>query len=70
MRSNQGTVVCIDSREGVTQGDPLAMLGYSIAIMPMVRQLKHSFPNIMSIWYADNAGGMGPFEDIKIILKH
>ena len=42
------------SRKGVTQGDPLSMMFYSIATLPLVRALKgdgHWFQS----WYADDS---------------
>ena len=39
------------SREGVTQGDPLSMMLYSVAILPLVRALKDWFHN----WHADDS---------------
>jgi hypothetical protein len=43
------------SREGVTQGDPLSMLLYSIAIMPLIRRCRIDEPDSGQAWYADDS---------------
>ena len=43
----------ITSHEGTTQGDPLAMAMYTIAVNPLIHQLKHG--TMKQIWFADNA---------------
>ena len=41
----------IKSQEGTTQGDPLAMLLYGVATLPLIDKLEdHDFPHK---WYAD-----------------
>ena len=46
----------IMSREGVTQGDPLAMAFYAIATIPLIEKLQQ---DTLQIWYADDATGAG-----------
>ena len=44
------------SNEGTTQGDPLAMPFYALAIVPLIQRL----PNVVKqAWYADDAGACG-----------
>jgi hypothetical protein len=43
------------SREGVTQGDPLSMLLYGVALVPLVEELRQADPMVMSPFYADDA---------------
>jgi hypothetical protein len=51
------------SKEGVTQGGPIAMFCYGSGILPMIRQLKALYPDLNQPWYADDAGALGPFDD-------
>jgi hypothetical protein len=53
----QGHAHCsIFSREGVTQGDPLAIVAFGILLLPLIRTLKDEVPNVNQPWYADNLG--------------
>ena len=36
----------LHSEEGMTQGDPLAMVAYGPVILPLICQLKEGFPGI------------------------
>ena len=47
----------ISSMEGTTQGDPLAMAMYALAIVPLIDQLRASCPEVRQAWYADDATG-------------
>ena len=52
------------SKEGVTQGDPLAMVVYGIGALPLCRTIKDEVPECHQPWYADDAGAGGKFDDI------
>ena len=52
----------IFSQEG-TQGDPLAMAMYAIAITPLINRLKED--DVKQIWYADDAAAGGKLPDVK-----
>ena len=52
-------------REGVTQGDPLAMIAYGIGILPLTKNLKRAIPDITQPWYADDAGDLGTFARLE-----
>ena len=47
------------SMEGTTQGDPLAMAVYTLAVIPLIRHLRSSDPAVSQVWYADDATGVG-----------
>ena len=54
----------IFSKEGVTQGDPLAMVCYGIATLPLIRKMKE-LGDTVHIWYADDAGVGGRITEIE-----
>ncbi len=51
------------SREGTTQGDPLAMPMYALATLPLIKELK-SIKNVKQVWYADDASSTGKIKDL------
>ena len=55
------------SREGVTKGDPLSMIFYSIATLLLVRALKGDGRWFQS-WYADDSVCAGSLDDIRCCL--
>ena len=55
------------SREGVTQGDPLSMMFYFVATLPLVRALKGNGRWFQS-WYADDSVCAGSLDDIRCWL--
>ena len=57
------------SREGVTQGDPLSMMFYFVATLPLVRALKGNGRWFQS-WYADDSVCAGSLDDIRCWLDH
>jgi hypothetical protein len=65
VRNAGGTALFIFSKEGVTQGDPIAMFCYGIiGILPMIRDLKQRHSELKQPWYADDAGALGSFDAI------
>ena len=56
------------SQEGITQGDPLAMAMYAIAITPLIRQLEDDA--IKQVWYADDAAAGGKLAPLKAWWNH
>jgi hypothetical protein len=69
IRGNNGTGAVLFSKEGVTQGDPLAMVAYGIGLLPIIRQLKAEFPAVEQPWYADDAGAGGSFQGIRAYFQ-
>ena len=49
----------IRSREGTTQGDPLSMPFYALAIVPLLRRLQQEHSLIRQAWLADDSAGAG-----------
>jgi hypothetical protein len=47
------------SKEGVTQGDPLAMALYGIALLPLAEILRAEEPSVMQPWFADDSAMQG-----------
>ena len=50
----------IQSVEGTTQGDPLAMSMYAIGILPLITTINGL---CKQVWYADDATGAGSVEN-------
>lgn len=54
----------LSSQEGTTQGDPLAMVMYAIAVIPLLHRLSEH--QAKQVWYADDAtagGQLSPLRD-------
>ena len=47
------------NREGVAQGDPLAMALYGITLLPLIKHLRTEFPDMLRPWYADDGAMYG-----------
>ena len=52
------------SQEGTTQGDPLAMAMYAIAITPLIHRLEDE--HIKQVWFADDATAGGDLFYLKM----
>ena len=50
------------SQEGITQGHPLAMPMYAVAILPLIKQLT---TDVKQAWYADDATAIGTLESLR-----
>ena len=51
------------SREGTTQGDPLAMPMYALATVPLIAKLSE-VDSVSQTWYADDASACGKLPDV------
>ena len=69
LRRRSGSCEVLLSREGVTQGDPLAMVLYGLALTPLSEQLRITVPSVVQPWYADDAAMEGPVEGIAIAMR-
>ena len=52
----------IFSREGTTQGDPLAMPMYALGILPLIQRTTG---DILQVWYADDASATGTIHYLR-----
>ena len=52
----------ISSCEGTTQGDPLAMAMFALAVLPLIDSLKSE---VKQCWYVDDASAGGRLQDLK-----
>ena len=54
------------STDVTTQGDPLAMGMYAIAVTPIIRHLRSFYQTVQQVWYADDAAGAGSCDNLKM----
>ena len=55
----------LHSREGMTQGDPIAMIEYGIGILPLIKNIKQEIPDVTQTCYAENSGALGTFARLE-----
>ena len=53
---------CMLSKEGTTQGDPLAMAMYAIGTLPLIKRLGSI---VKQIWYADDSAAGSTLDNLK-----
>jgi hypothetical protein len=49
-------------QEGLSQGDPLSMILYGVALLPLAERLRRAVPEAVIPMYADDAAGVGRFD--------
>ena len=64
IRSGDGMGHFLHRKEGVTQGDPLAMIEYGLGILPLIQDLRAAHPRVTQTWYCDDAGAWVNFAGI------
>ena len=70
IRDADGSASTIYSKEGVTQGDPLAMFLYGLGVLPIIRELNDEFDfSTKQVWYADDSAVAGKFRNIAEFFK-
>ena len=60
----------IESTEGTTQGDPLAMAMYALAATPLIRRLKEMKSDVKQVWFADDATAAGKLRALLQWWQH
>ena len=56
------------SKEGVTQGCPLAMILYGVALLPLSEVLRRKVPEAVQPWYADDAAMAGRASEVRELM--
>ena len=67
-RTGQDVLILL-SREGVTQGDPLAMALYGIALLPLAERLRTACADVLQPWFADDAAMQGSPSSVAECFK-
>jgi len=57
------------SQEGVTQGDPISMVIYGVAMTPLTESLRTTLPNVLQAWYADDSAFDGAIPEIAAAMQ-
>lgn len=52
------------SQEGTTQGDPLAMPMYALALLPLIKQVNPDLA-VTQVWFADDATAAGSISKLR-----
>ena len=61
----------ISSSEGTTQGDPLAMAMYALAITPLINRLRQQVPDdAKQVWFADDSTSAGKLVALRRWWEH
>ena len=60
----------LSSTKGTTQGDPLAMAMYALAVTPLIQALRRHQPDVSQVWYADDATAAGKLQSLSEWWKH
>ena len=53
------------STEGTTQGDPLAMAMYALAVRPLIDCLQSNCSTVKQVWYADDSTGAASCTELR-----
>ena len=54
----------LHSQEGTTQGDPLAMPMYALALLPLIEKVNPD-SSVVQTWYADDATAAGKIKNLR-----
>ena len=64
-KEGEDKVSIIKSKEGTTQGDPIAMAMYAIGLSVLQDEIAHEKTNVKQVAYADDLSGAGRITDLK-----
>ena len=53
----------------MTQGEPLAIVAYGVGIIPLIKFLKSTYPDVTQPWYTDDAEELGIFDNFNRYLN-
>ena len=56
------------SHKGMAQGNPLSMVIYDIALLPLAEMLREASKDVMQPWYADDAAMQGAVEEVAVTM--
>ena len=59
------TYEMIESAEGTTQGDPVAMAMYAIGLMKLQEVTQHRETDVKQVAYADDLAGAGKLDKLR-----
>ena len=59
----------LEGQEGISQGDPLAMLLYGVALMPLAERMQQAVPSALQPWFADDSAIAGTSEQCAECLE-
>ena len=68
-RNRDGMSSFLHSKEGVTQGYPLAIILYGINILPLIKNLKREIPDVTKHWYVDDTKALYIIERIETYFE-
>ena len=73
-KENNSRVTVIKSKEGTTQGDPIAMAMYAIGLSVLQDKISYDKTRVKQVAYADDLSGAGKITDLKdwwdMVIEH
>ena len=69
IRAGESTGNFLHSKEGVTQVDPLAIIAYVLGILPLIGDLRTTYPSVTQSCYADDNEAGGTLAGIQQSLE-
>ena len=69
-RLHLGDGTFINSEEGATQGDNLAMAMYALSTRKIIASLKSAAPDVKQVWFADDSAGAAKLDELKVWWDH